>query len=196
MPPHTIAEIVPHRRVGKSGFNVIPPGNYGLERNPPVLKAVRDAMSNDLQTLVEIVVQAASRRRASLNLTQTSKASSLPRMGLARPILFAVLTVAVAAYASDCGGLTTPEQAMQCCNSMRCSSHGHHGQECCNSMPAIHAAVGQPSSVQGISFSPVGLGVVWVFGESHSIKSSARMIAEQSHAPPPFGFSSVLPLRI
>jgi hypothetical protein len=117
-------------------------------------------------------------------------------MGLARQVLLAVLTIAVAAYASDCGGMTTPEQAMQCCNSMRCSSHGHHGQECCKTMPAMHAAFGQPSSVQGISFSSVALGVLRALNESHGTEASARMIAEHSHAPPISSSPAALPLRI
>ena len=130
-------------------------------------------------------------------LTHGLNTSSLVRMVFARRVLLALLTVAVAAYASDCGGMTTPEQAMQCCNSMRCSSHGHHhGQECCKTMPAMHAAFSQPPSVQGISFSPIALGVVRAFGESHSMESSARMIAEYSHAPPSSSSSTVMPLRI
>ena len=63
-------------------------------------------------------------------------------------------------------------------------------------MPAMHAAFGQPSSVQGVSFSPVALEGVRAFSESHSIESSARMIAEHSHAPPLFGSPAALPLRI
>ncbi len=63
-------------------------------------------------------------------------------------------------------------------------------------MPAIQAAFGQPPSVQGISFSPVALGVVRAFGESHSIESSARMVAELSHAPPTSCSPHILPLRI
>jgi hypothetical protein len=117
-------------------------------------------------------------------------------MGFARQVLLAVLTVAVGAYSSDCGGMTTPEQAMQCCNSMRCSSHHHHGQECYKTMPAMHAALGQPSSVQGISFSPVVLGLVRAFNESNGIECSARMIAEHSHAPPMSSSPPALPLRI
>jgi hypothetical protein len=117
-------------------------------------------------------------------------------MGFARQVLLAVLTLSVAAYASDCGGMTTPEQAMHCCNSMRCSSHHHHGQECCKTMPAMHAALGQPSSVQGISFSPVALGLVRAFNESDGIEPSARMIAEHSHAPPMSSSPAAPPLRI
>ena len=62
---------------------------------------------------------------------------------VAIPVLI-LLTAAVAAYASDCGGMTTPEQAMQCFNSMRCSSHGHHGQEYCKIVAATHAVTGTP----------------------------------------------------
>lgn len=117
-------------------------------------------------------------------------------MGFARQILLAVLALSVAAYASDCGGMTTPEQAMQCCNSMRCSSHHHHGQECCKTMPTMHAALGQPSSVQGISFSPVALGLVRAFKESQGMEHSTGTIAEHSHAPPISSSPPALPLRI
>src|ERR1700730_2975070 len=117
-------------------------------------------------------------------------------MGFARQILLAVLALSVVAYASDCGGMTTPEQAMQCCNSMRCSSHHHHGQECCKTMPAMHAALGQPSSVQGTSFSPVALGLIRGFNESQGIEHSTRTIAEHSHAPPISSSPPALFLRV
>jgi hypothetical protein len=77
-------------------------------------------------------------------------------MRLAKPTFLAVLAVALAAYAFDCGATTTPEQAMQCCNSMPCSSHGHHGQDCCKTMvssqspsvlPAEHSVLNVPVAV-------------------------------------------------
>ena len=117
-------------------------------------------------------------------------------MRFAGRVLVAVLTIALAGYALDCVGMITPEQAMQCCNSMRCPSHGHHGQDCCKSMPSIHAALGQPSSVQGVSFSPIALGMVQPFGEDGSPASSSRLIAEHAHAPPFLGSPAPLPLRI
>src|SRR4029077_1170512 len=117
-------------------------------------------------------------------------------MSLARQVLLPVLTVALVGYASDCVGMTTPEQAMQCCNTMRCPSRGHHGQECCKTMPEPQAAFGQPSSVQGISFFPVILGAVREFNGSHGIEPSARLMAEHSHAPPDYCSPAVLPLRI
>jgi hypothetical protein len=63
-------------------------------------------------------------------------------------------------------------------------------------MPAMHAVVGQPSSTQGISSSPVALGLVQAFNESNGIEPSARMIAEHSHAPPISSSPPALPLRI
>ncbi len=118
------------------------------------------------------------------------------RMRFARAALLAVLTVALAAHGFDCGAMTTPEQAMQCCNSMGCSSHGHHGKDCCKTMPAMRAALGLPSSVHGISFSAVALGVLPVFNASHGIEPSARMVAAHSHAPPIFCSPAPPPLRI
>jgi hypothetical protein len=107
----------------------------------------------------------------------------------ARLVLVSTLTVALAAYGLDCFGMATAEQAMQCCNKMRCPSHhhpGHHGsQDCCNTTPQMHAALGQPSSVQGVSFSPVALGVVQASNDSQVVEFSARIVTGHSHDPPP-----------
>src|SRR4029077_20582063 len=64
-------------------------------------------------------------------------------MRLAKPILLAVLTLALAAYAFDCGA-TTPEQAVACCNSMACSSHGHHGPACYKTMTTTARIAARP----------------------------------------------------
>jgi len=116
-------------------------------------------------------------------------------MRLAKPILLAVLTLALAAYAFDCGA-TTPEQAMACCNSMPCSSHGHHGQDCCKTMPAMHAPFVQTSFISGISYSPAVVAVLSTLVESPGRLSSAFIIAELSHAPPLAFWQALLPLRI
>lgn len=116
-------------------------------------------------------------------------------MRLAKPIFLALLTVALAAYAFDCGA-TTPEQAMQCCNSMPCSSHGHHGQDCCKTMQAMHAPFVQASVVHGVRHSPVVVAVVGTFDESHRLDASARAVVEHSHAPPIFYSPASTPLRI
>jgi hypothetical protein len=116
-------------------------------------------------------------------------------MVLVRPIFSAVLTVALAAYAFDCAPMATAEQAMQCCKSMQCMRHGHHGQDCCKTMPSTQADVGQPTSVNH-SLAHVAVGVVQKFNEFLCIAVSVRFVADQSHAPPILSPPSVLPLRI
>jgi len=117
-------------------------------------------------------------------------------MRLVRPFFLAVLAFALAAYAFDCGAATTPEKAMQCCDSMPCSSHGHHAQDCCKTMPAMHAPFVQPSSVHGVSYSPAVLAVLPATGKSLALDSSDRAIAAHCHAPPIRSSPAPLPLRI
>jgi len=117
-------------------------------------------------------------------------------MRLAKPIFLAVLAAALAAYAFDCGAATTPEQAMQCCHSMQCPSHGHHAQDCCKAMPSMHAPFAQPSSVHGVSYSPLVFAVLPATGESLALGSSNRVIAAHCHAPPIHCAPAPLPLRI
>lgn len=50
-------------------------------------------------------------------------------MRFTKSIFLAVMVIAFAAYAFDCLAMSTPEAAMQCCETMHCSSHGHeHSQ--------------------------------------------------------------------
>jgi len=121
---------------------------------------------------------------------------SLFLMWLVRRVQIAALIVALATYALDCVGMTTPEQAMQCCNSMRCPSHGHHGQDCCKTMPAMHAAIGQPTAVHSLSCPPVLHGAVQPLPGCESIEASAGLIADHSHDPPSSPSPALLPLRI
>src|ERR1700680_4824937 len=117
-------------------------------------------------------------------------------MRFARSILVALLAVALAAYAVDCSAMATPEQAMQCCKSMPCSSHGHRGQDCCKTMPAVHSPFVLPSSVHGVSFSPVLLAALPASVETHGLHSPARSIAAHCHAPPIPSSPALRPLRI
>lgn len=133
---------------------------------------------------------------AHSKLTRCSNTSKLVRMVFARPILPGVLTVALLAYAVDCGPTASAEQAMQCCNSMRCmSSHHHRGEECCKAMATGRVVIGQPTS-GGISLPSVVFAAVQVFSGSAEMTASARIIADQSHAPPVFRVPTILPLRI
>jgi hypothetical protein len=117
-------------------------------------------------------------------------------MRLAKPIFLAVLAVSLAAYAFDCGAATTPEQAMQCCNSMSCSSHGHHAQDCCKAMPSMHAPFVQPASAHGVSTSPLVFALLPATGKSQAVDSSNRVIAAHCHAPPIRYAPAPLPLRV
>jgi hypothetical protein len=117
-------------------------------------------------------------------------------MRLARPIFLTVLAVAIAAYAFDCGAAATPEQAMQCCNSMPCSSHDHDGQDCCKTMSTVRVPFVQPSSLHGVSYSPLVFAMLPAVSESHLIDSVDRVVVEQSHAPPILGTLAPLSLRL
>jgi hypothetical protein len=120
---------------------------------------------------------------------------SLFVMLLARRVLFVALVVALATYVLNCAGMTTPEQAMQCCNSMPCSSQGHHGQDCCKTMPSMHAPFVQPSTAHaGFSFHV--LVVLPASSESIDLAPSARSVTSDWHAPPLVHSPSPLPLRI
>src|SRR5579863_5097793 len=106
---------------------------------------------------------------------------NLVGMRSVRLVLIAVFGVALAAYAIDCGAIT-PEQATECCNSMPCSSQGHHGEDCCKTMPAMHAPFVQPSFVHGVPNSAVVVAVLATSHESLLVGSTARPIAALSHA--------------
>jgi hypothetical protein len=117
-------------------------------------------------------------------------------MRLVKPILLATLAAALTVYAFDCDAATTPEQAMQCCDSMSCSSHGHHAQDCCIAMPAMHAPFVQPSSVHGVSYSTLVFALLPATSESLALGSSNRAIAAHCHAPPIRYTPAPLTLRI
>lgn len=55
--------------------------------------------------------------------------------------------------------------------------------------------VGQPTPVS-ISFTPIAFGTVELFVSSPSARTLARLVADQSHAPPILSPPTVLPLRI
>jgi len=118
-------------------------------------------------------------------------------MRFIKPILLAVIAIALAAYAFDCLAVSTPEQAMQCCDSMPCSSHGHqHSQECCKTMPSMHAPFVQPASAHGPSFTPVFVAVLPALNASQGLDSSAAVLTAHCHAPPISPIAASSPLRI
>src|SRR6266705_3553464 len=86
-------------------------------------------------------------------------------MRLRRPILVAFVATALVAYVFDCSGSTTHAEAMKCCQSMPCSSSGH-SQECCETMPQMHAPFVPSPSAHGVSFTPDLIAVLSIFSRS------------------------------
>jgi hypothetical protein len=115
-------------------------------------------------------------------------------MFFARPICLAVLTLSLAAYGLDCVGMTAPEQAMQCCQSMKCHSHSVQGQDCCKNMPAHSAVVGQPTSIHSGNFVPSVVGAM--SADCARAADFSENIGESSHDPPLSASPPVLPLRL
>ena len=117
-------------------------------------------------------------------------------MRFARHIAIAILAVALAAYGFDCSGITTTEQAMQCCNSMPCSSQSHHGEDCCKTMPTSHAPFVQTALVHGrAAYSPV-VALLPALPGSSEWSISVRIASTDFHPPPIFRSTAPKPLRI
>lgn len=116
-------------------------------------------------------------------------------MRFSKVIFAMVLVIALGAYAVDCGGMTTPEQAMQCCKSMPCSSHGHQGKNCCKSMEAMHAPFVLSSSVQAPGVSAVAA-VFRTSTASIVLQPMFSGISARYHSPPAAQSLSLSPLRI
>jgi len=117
-------------------------------------------------------------------------------MRRAKSILALVIAVVLAAYASDCSALANPEQAMQCCQSMPCSSHGQSADDCCSSMqphlaPFVQSTPIHPSPVGFVAFTTPSAN-----DPSPQLNLASGLIAAQSHAPPGIYSPAPLPLRI
>jgi hypothetical protein len=117
-------------------------------------------------------------------------------MSFVKPILLAILVVALATYVLDCSAMVSPKQATECCDSMPCSSQGHHSEDCCKTMPSMHAPFVQSSFVHSVSYASVVVAVLTVANESDAVDTSAPTIPEHSHAPPMTYSASLQPLRI
>src|SRR5258708_38732278 len=117
-------------------------------------------------------------------------------MRLSGSILRTVLAVALAAYAFDCSAATTQQEAMQCCNSMHCSSHGHHGQDCCKTMPSTHGPFVQLSSGHSTSVAAVMFTVAPELSRGLGLEFSPRSLLAQCHAPPGLQSVASQPLHI
>jgi hypothetical protein len=118
-------------------------------------------------------------------------------MHLVKPTLLLVLAAATASYAMDCGAMMTVEQAMQCCDTMPCATHGSdHSQECCKTMPSMQTSFVQPAAARGLSFSPVFVALPPGFDVSEPLDSPVGVLTAQCHAPPIPVAVAPSPLRI
>src|SRR6516225_899875 len=117
-------------------------------------------------------------------------------MRLVRSILVVAIGLLLGVYVFDCEAMTTPEEAMKCCGSMPCAPHGHHGQDCCRTMPTMHAPFVQPSAAQQASFSSSILAVVPSTSDAFDSTFLERTATPVSHGPPIFSPPMVSPLRI
>ena len=81
-------------------------------------------------------------------------------MSIAKSILLLALAAALANYAVDCSAMNTPEQAMQCCGSMPCPPHHGNSEDCCKSMPSMHALFVQPAACAAHSTALFVLGIL------------------------------------
>jgi hypothetical protein len=113
-----------------------------------------------------------------------------------KPILMLALGVALATYALDCGAMTTPEQAMQCCSSMPCAPHGHDGQDCCKNMPSMHAPFVQSASAGNAPQTHVIRAVLTTLQASGSGRPDHGTFGVHSHALPIVSPPTYSPLRI
>jgi hypothetical protein len=69
-------------------------------------------------------------------------------------------------------------------------------QDCCATMPAIHAPFVQSAAVHGISAASVVFAVLPVPSASLFRDSSTHFVAAHSHGPPIFHSTASRPLRI
>ena len=118
------------------------------------------------------------------------------RMDTLRSVFLGVLTIAFAAYGSDCLAMTTPEQAMRCCRSMHCSSHGTHGRDCCKSMFQVHPPFVLPAAKQLQSPDHMVIAFAPEFAGSPRLDCPFFVVAAQCHAPPLSCAPAPRPMRV
>lgn len=116
-------------------------------------------------------------------------------MRFGKSILVAMLGFAFAAYGFDCSPMTSPDKAMECCDSMNCS-HGMHGEDCCQTAPSVHAPFVQPASIHGITFAPLAFAVQPAASIHISSFDCVEWRAVLRFHDPPLIFDSTAPLQL
>ena len=121
-------------------------------------------------------------------------------MRVTRAIFMAAVLAALALYAFDCFAASTPDVAMQCCDSMPCPEHSHGGsQDCCQTMPSLHAPFTVPHSVDTASHPLMPLAGLHapIGAQGMDFQAPIRpAVGADWHAPPDAPIESSIPLRI
>jgi hypothetical protein len=118
-------------------------------------------------------------------------------MHLLKPMLLTMMVIAFAAYAFDCSAMSTPDEAIECCNTMPCSAHNpEHNQECCKTMPSMHAPFLQSASSHSPTLAPVFVAVLPGFNASQILDFPSNALPAHCHAPPIPQAAVPSPLRI
>jgi hypothetical protein len=117
-------------------------------------------------------------------------------MRFGKSVLLLAFAAALATYAVDCSAMNTPEQAMQCCGSMPCPPHHGNSEDCCKTMPSMHASLEQPAAAPSVSTAHVVLGILPTQYSITNTGFSANHVTANSHAPPAASLPPTLPLRI
>ena len=113
-------------------------------------------------------------------------------MRFAKTVAVVIAVVALAAYGFDCLAMTTPEQAMRCCNSMPCAPNGHHGQDCCKTMPSVQAAFLQSSLGHIVSSADFGAVIIPGADKTSDGNTAIANAASVGH-PPPIAYPQASP---
>ena len=85
---------------------------------------------------------------------------------------------------------------MQCCQSMPCTPHHGNSEDCCKTMPSMHAPFVQPAATPAVSAVHIVLGILPAHYSITNIDFSANRLAANSHAPPAGSSPPIQPLRI
>jgi len=117
-------------------------------------------------------------------------------MRFGKSILFLALAAVPASYAVDCSAMNTREQAMHCCGSMPCPPHHGNSEDCCKTMPSMHAPFVQSAAGPAVSAVHLVLGILPAQYSISNTDFSAEHVTANSHAPPAASSPSILPLRI
>lgn len=118
-------------------------------------------------------------------------------MVLARSALMVVMAAALAAYGFDCPVASSSDEAMQCCDTMACSSPGHeHSDDCCKTMPTAHAPFVQTHSPHATQIA-FALFAILPADSCQGLDFSGQIaVTAHSHAPPISQSAIHAPLRI